>query len=610
MCGVCGVWAPNSGSEECVRITAAMRDLLSHRGPDDSNQIDWPEKGLSLGHTRLSIIDVSASSQPMTCCCTRFTLSFNGEIFNYIELRKDLDYSFQTAGDTETLLALLKLEGVNALNKVRGQFSFALWDNQSQKLMLAVDAMGVLPMYVSSNLDRVAFSSSARSIASALACSELDQTALKDLLNKRTVSAPHTPYKGIRRIGPGEIWTFTSETIERNRWSTVLEPDISDRVKKLQLNELLDQAAQRAVTSDVEIGVFLSGGLDSALVAALAKKKLSYRLKAYTAVWPVGDEFSESVAATRTAQILNLEHTFVEVTPRIWWDSLVLGTKHRDAPMGEPADPVFYALAQRASQDVKVVMTGEGADELFGCYPKYRAELLANFSIVRRFARFVGAQNFVTIPTKFKRLFSAIQIENPVDRWGQYFSTNWKFQGKESRKSMNLNGNVSGLNGLRIWDLEQWLPSALLDRADKMAMAHSLEVRPIFLDRDVVQFALSVNARRMISIFGTKRLLRRSARKILPRQLTHARKRGFPLPLSAWIRQELGPEFREVLSRQAEELDKYVTAQQRLDLLEEHLSCRGDNALKLFTLTSILLWMESLDDKRALDPCSSQQNVT
>jgi len=571
-----------------IDFSEKVSQLLLHRGPDSQKQ-RTVDSSCILGNTRLAIIDIASSEQPLTCNCGNHHLTFNGEIFNYKELRRELNYQFRTNGDTETLLAMLCTRGVDSIHLLRGQFAFALWDSNSQQLSLAVDRFGVLPLYFSDTGDNLRFSSSASSIATHDKSHDLE--TLTRLLHQRAIFSPETAYPGVRRVPHGEVWTFSKNSVEIKKWTKQVrktegnKPDLNELVRRI------NQAADRIVVSDVEIGVFLSGGLDSALVAKLVQDRVSYPLKAYTAVWSTKERYNEDESASRTAKLLKLEHHKVEITAADWWRAMEVGTAFRDGPMSEPADAAFFLLSERASKDVKVVTTGEGADELFCGYPKFRAELVSGIRGMRPILKTTHDVLNRLLNERNERLLFATSQKSQYSRFSSYFSTRWpSFSALSYSKSMNFDHH-SDLDALRDWDISHYLPSVLLDRADKMAMGNSVEVRPLYLDSDLADFALSIQARKHITFFFTKNLLKAAAKEILPEGMTVEKKMGFLTPFGSWLKSELFEPARNLLleSKSAELLP--ISTNEMKIMLEEHRNGKRDYSQRIFTLISVALWI-------------------
>ena len=595
MCGICGVWSPSG--QNSPTLTKSLMSEIEHRGPDDSGIVDFQQSNLSLGHVRLSIIDLDGSPQPMTSANKRFTIVFNGEIYNYEKLRAELNYPFQTSGDTETILALWEKEGPDCLPKLRGQFAFVIWDSESEILSFATDAFGILPIFVYDNGNTLAFSSSANSLSSQFPEITKDLEKIETLLTTRAVVAPETAYSGVRRLPPGSFWTYGKEIKKEcfwhQSWNDISASDsVSQAEKVKEIVQLLNLAADRAITSDVEVGVFLSGGLDSALIAKLAQDRLSYQMNAYTAFWPDEKKSSELDQASITARELGLKHHQIAISADDWWDGFLESSKFREGPHAEPADVVFYLLAERAKQDVKVVLTGEGADELFGGYPKNRLEQFASLSLVNRLASILLPTRIGSGGEKLGRILYALSERDSSVRWSRYFSTYWK-------SDFDLEPNTlpdselydPGVRGMRVFDFTQWLAPLLLDRADQMAMAHGLEVRPMLLSYDLANFAFTLNESDLHSGGQTKPLLRKAAKLILPSHLSSSPKRGFPIPISEWFAGPLYDKVERVLEISHPALDLVVPVETRIRLLQEEKRNPNRNSKKLFTLVSVITWL-------------------
>ena len=593
MCGISGVY-DNVNGQLAQSHVQMMNRGIQHRGPDAQDVVVPLGGNVALGHTRLSIIDLEGSPQPMTSASGRYTICFNGEIFNFKELREQTDYLFQTNGDTETILALWELEQATCLTRLRGQFAFVIWDNVEKMLSLAVDAFGILPLYVAQADGQIVFGSGMCALNTEVQEFAKDASAIPELLTQRAVSAPRTPYAGVRRLPPGSLWEISDGVVKEKFWKEpwVAKPISTNRQEKITtLLDLLNRAADRAVTADVEIGVFLSGGLDSAIMAKLTQDRLPYRMHAFTASWIGHDAESELQAASALATYLGLNHTNVTLDAQTWFSAYLESSKFRDAPHSEPADAVFYLLAQRASQDVKVVVTGEGSDELFGGYLKYKVERFAQVPLVKPIAQIANAVGFHAGDERGARLLRAIGANTDQERWDTYFATTWPKALEISLHTNEVHPSRVTAESMRIRDLNDWLAPLMLDRADRMAMAHSLEVRPIFLDVDIANFALGLSGSELVCRGKTKALLRDVASLILPEKISTVNKRGFPMPLAAWLKTDLYQQVEAILAQECPALDAHVSMPMRLRLLKDHREGKCNNTLRIFTLMSVMVWL-------------------
>ena len=593
MCGICGSWDFKDDATESV--VQSLVTSLEHRGPDSSGLKNFPKSKFAMGHTRLAIIDPFGPSQPMTSSTGRFTIVFNGEIYNYEELRKGLTYNFKTAGDTETILALWESEAELCLKKLRGQFAFAIFDEELEQITFVTDAFGILPLYVYDGDEGLIFSSTASSISKVLGTFKPDLNSIPQLLTTRAVVAPQTPYLDIRRLPPGAIWKYGKLGKTERKWAqdwSEIRPSPTDDNSHLELVKLLNTAAERAIVSDVKVGVFLSGGLDSAIIAKLAQSNLSYPMNSYTAVWPNNESDSELKEASRTAELLGLKSHIVEISAEKWWSAFEDAAQYRDAPLSEPADAVIFALSAEAKKDVKVVLTGEGADELFGGYKKNRIETLTQVPGFIELSKFLLASGVANRSEKLERLFFSCSTQEKYLRWNRYFANHWNFEFTELPTHTYDKFLEDSLRGMRLFDLENWLPNLLLDRADRLAMAHGLEMRPLFLDIDVANFALKLPSRDLYSWRRSKPLLRQAALGILPNELISRKKLGFPIPISDWFANSLSENVEAVLSQESLIMDQYVSRTERLKLFALHKSGKRLSPMKIFTLVSIMKWLD------------------
>ena len=375
MCGIAGISRFDGGPVE-VRVLDAMTDQLVHRGPDDRGV--WVDGPVGFGHRRLSIIDLAGSPQPMGSVDGRLHVVFNGEILNYREVRSRLDYPFRTAGDTETLLAGFDTYGPSLVEHLSGQFAFAVHDRKDGSIWLYRDRLGILPLYYWLDDNRLVFASEIKAILPALAQRpQVDQQGLAAYLAHRSVPAPGTLFAGIRKLKPGHRLHVTRDGAHHiQRWWSIPEADGTERIPadlaRRRVEEALRASVQRNLVADVPVGAYLSGGVDSSLIVALMTQLVGSE-KVHTFSAGFGDaEYDEVHHALRVSQYLGTTHHEVTVTtddferlwPRLTW--------HRDAPISEPADIAVFRLAELARQQVKVVLSGEGSDELFAGYPKYR----------------------------------------------------------------------------------------------------------------------------------------------------------------------------------------------------------------------------------------------
>jgi asparagine synthase (glutamine-hydrolysing) len=579
-----------------------MMQALGHRGPDDS--AIWRDGSIGFAHTRLSIIDLEGSRQPMAL--DGHVLAYNGEVFDYRDLRARLGGAFASGGDTEALLRLLARDGIPGLAGIDGQFAFAWFDSHERVLRLVRDPLGVLPLYYAHDGHQIAFASEPKALLAVRPeLRAVDPDSLADYLVHRSVPAPYTLFQGIRKVEPGHVVAVSADGRFRDEayWRVPnREPDetISARDAIARTERALVRSVSNRLVADVPVGAYLSGGLDSSLIVALATAQGHARLNTYSAGF-ADRRFDElPFARTVSAQLGTTHHEVVVGADEFaaLWEEL---SWYRDAPLSEPADVAVYKLARLARQDVKVVLSGEGSDELFGGYPKYRAVRIA--CMLERLPLIKPAAERLqrALPRSLSRLrvpLRAVAASSPAERQRAWFSA---FSEPElarltshrgHRRHVAINDGLRGdaVQQLLYYDCHTWLADNLLERGDRMSMATSVESRPPFMARDVVETAFALPSRFKAGGRTTKWVIKQIARKYLPAQIVDRKKVGFRVPLDRWFRGEIQDFARAtLLARNAfvcEVFDRRaVTA-----IVDDHTSARRDEEMKLWILLSLEMW--------------------
>lgn len=608
MCGIAGV-LDTSGrvgvSEDRLR---AMARVLHHRGPDESSV--WLNERLGLAHTRLSIIDLSASHQPMHSVDGKWTLAFNGEIFNFRELRKDLDYPFRTDGDTEVLLAGLVLHGVDFVRRLRGQFAFAAMHHQSGTMHLVRDRLGVLPLYYRQDGDCIVFASEVKAINEYVDDQpSVDIHSLDAYLTGRSVPAPFTLFRDVAKLQPGhrcEVTASGEVTIHRY-WNL---PPVERRTHT-DLGRLVDETDQAirgavaaALVADVPVGSYLSGGVDSSLIVAIMKRlRAGGPVETFAAGF--GDpRFDELKWARKVSEHVGTNHHEVTVRPADFvslWPKL---TWHRDAPVSEPADMAVFRLAQLARQHVTVVLSGEGGDELFGGYPKYRfAPWMAAARRVPPVLRSaVGEFLDPRLPQRLARprvMLRALAGKTELDQYATWFapftrSERTALLGGEPPhdRLRTIPAGADAIDRMLRHDVASWLADNLLERGDRMSMAASLELRPPLLDHQLAEFAFRLPSALKVRRGTPKWLLKEVARRYLPTEIVDRRKVGFKVPLDDWFRTALRDEAWDRLTGPSSFVASTLDKQAVTGLLKRHDSGRYNEESRIWTLLSLEVWHE------------------
>ena len=613
MCGIVGIFHKD-GRPVDELVLRRMAGELIHRGPDAEGY--WTGSGgIGFGHRRLSIIDPNGSPQPMRA--GPIHVCFNGEIFNYRALRKQLEqggYRFQTEGDTEVLLALFLREGEALVDRLEGQFAFAIWDERTQELWLFRDRLGVLPVYYHWDGSSLVFASEVKALLKGLATSpEVDDASLGDYLFYRSVPGPDTLWRGVSKLQPGSrlrmVRTRNAPSVEVY-WQLPTAKAASEVLPERAVEQveaaLLDAVSNRLV-ADVPVGAYLSGGVDSSLIVALMTE---LRGTAGVETFAAGFDdprFDELPYAREVSRLLATRHHEVVIQPTDFQDLWHRLTWHRDAPISEPADLAIFCLARTARErSIKVLLSGEGSDELFAGYPKFkwaaRAGLADLVPAAIREPSFRTLERALPVASERARIMlRAMSAPSEADRFQAWFSP---FTGYEKKR---LFPDLHGREGHReIWnrargdlisrmlyfDCHTWLVDNLLERGDRMAMAASVESRPPFMDHRLVELAFSLPSSVKIRSGQSKWVVKEVARKRLPASIVDRKKVGFRVPLDAWFRSGLREMSHDLLLRRESFVAGRANRPELEKLLEDHGRGRRNEEIRIWTLLCLEVWHE------------------
>ena len=612
MCGICGVF--NFGTHEPVDPAQLKRatDAMVHRGPDDEGF--YLEGELGLGSRRLSIIDLPGGHQPLSNEDGSLWIAFNGEIYNYRELRRGLEdrHQFRTASDTEVILHLYEEHGAGLLEHLRGMFAFALWDKRQRRLLVARDRIGIKPLYYLAESRRLAFASELRALRQLSPRPlEIDPQAVYDFFGFRYVPAPQTFYRGVRKVLPGHFLIVDADGIRQERyWDLPGEDEtpLAAEEYAAQVLETLRESVRLRLVSDVPIGVFLSGGVDStALVALMAD--LGVRPLRTFSVGFEEEQYSELPYARRVAERFQTEHTEVILRARDLADELQRLVAFRDEPVAEPTDVALYRMSLKAAETVKVVLAGEGSDELFAGYPKYAADRLAG--LVSAFPQEVTRTIVRWLPYRQRRVklaLEALAIPDEAERSATWFAS-FSRQEREALFSPDFLARVDLAHPARVFaqyleqvrdrpplkrmlyaDLKVWLPDNLLLRGDQMTMAASIEERVPFLDHKLVELAARIPVRLLTQGFRTKVLLRQALRPYLPPETLRRRKVGFTVPVGPWFKQTLNSFVADLLLSPDARSREYFNVANMENFVREHFDGVRDRQKQIWALVNFELW--------------------
>jgi len=629
MCGVAGIVKFDSGISPQRASLKRMCDSLSHRGPDDEGQIVYGQAG--LGHRRLSIIDIEAGHQPMSNNTGKCWISYNGELYNFKELRSDLEAEgceFRTRSDTEVVLRCYEVYGDSFLGRLQGMFAFAIWDGDSDKLIIARDRLGIKPFYYQITDSEIIFASEIKGVLAAKRTKPaFNKEVLPEYLANGFVSGDRTFFVGIKKLLPGRMLTWSKESgLEEQRyWDAPTNTENTRRSINTLARDLrhrLADSVRSHLMSEVPLGVFLSGGLDSSGLAAIVTSMRTEPLCTFS----VGFEeqgFSELDYARSVAEAIGSNHRDVVISSSDFFGVLPSLIWHEDEPIAFPSSIPLYFLSKLAGQYVKVVITGEGADELFLGYNRYRvAEMNTRLgkawvacvpAVIREKVR----RLIPRLPRKAKRIaersFLArnngirdTYFENfsvfPESLRNRVLSSEIDYKEDPHGLAMKIYSDTEGtvLNKMMHADIETYLVELLM-KQDQMSMAASIETRVPFLDHEFVEYAVRLPDRFKIRWWRTKAVLREAFRDLIPKEILTRKKMGFPVPVGEWLRTKHWKIIEDfVISRRAMErglFDPEVLTQ----LAEDHRTGKENHGDRLWLLVGLEIWQRIyIDGETAL----------
>lgn len=570
MCGITGAFAFTEPGKEKLHFTKNATASLIKRGPDSEGL--FSNENISLGHRRLSIIDTSVNgAQPMSDNSGRYTIVFNGEIFNYKELKKQLlakGIAFSSESDTEVLLQLFINEGEKCFTKLDGEFAFAIYDNAEKTLTLCRDRYGIKPLYYYVNEDNYIFASEMKAIQQYNCNFSIDISSLQTYLHLNYIPSPQTIYNEVKKVKAGHyIKVEGNKTITDKAYyepALASPPDISYESAKLKLRELLTSSVQNRMIADVPLGSFLSGGIDSSIIAALASQQTKH-LNTFSIGFKDEPYFDETKYAYAVAKKINTEHTVFSLTNDDLYANLNSVLDYIDEPFADSSALAVYILSHYTRKHVTVALSGDGADELFGGYNKHTASL---FSLKK------GLPNQLLKHTSFlwdvlpksrnsnigNKLRQASKLSEGLNLGNK--ERYWRWAGFSDNKTNNpllLNSTdyeqekqeivkyiTHDFNSWLLTDIKLVLENDMLVKVDRMSMANSLEVRVPFLDHKLVDFSLQLPVSFKISGKNRKRILKDTFADLLPPEILNRGKKGFEVPLLKWFRNELKPAIENI----------------------------------------------------------------
>ena len=601
MCGFVGFTNNIPNTRE---VLERMSESITHRGPDSHGE--HIDEGVALGFRRLSIIDLSNGSQPLYNEDGTVVLVFNGEIYNYQPLREELlsySHSFSTETDSEVLIHGYEQWGKELLGRLRGMFAFVIWDKKRGELFGARDFFGIKPLYYTSMGGAFIFGSEIKSfLHHPLFVKELNTDALETYLTFQYSACEETFFKGVKRLLPAHYFVYKDGIMKTERyWSVDFLPDegpgLEDWVNKI--SDTFKDSVEAHKIADVEVGSFLSSGVDSSYVAAVADVD-----KTFTVGFGEDERYNEIGYAKEFSKYIGKENISKVITPEEYWSEFPKIQYHMDEPLADPAAVALYFVCQLASKYVKVVLSGEGADEIFGGYNIYKEP------------DDVAIYNAVPMP--IRRMIGNIASRFPHKRGVNFFIRRGKtleerFIGnayifsEEERKAIlkiktsapdayaltkpfyDMVRDKDNLTKMQFLDLNMWMTGDILLKADKMSMANSLELRVPFLDREVMALAQRIPKRYRVTRENTKYAMRLAAQRACPKETADKKKLGFPVPIRVWLKED---KYIDIVKKEflSENSKKFFNTDSLIKLIEEHRSGEYDRSRKIWTVYTFLVW--------------------
>lgn len=610
MCGHVFLYSKNDNVNE--DLLSELTEKINHRGPDDTGL--FVKDNIGFGFKRLSIIDLSHGHQPLSK--KESTIIFNGEIYNHEDLRAELitkGYEFNTGSDTEVLLTSYLEYGKSAVKDLRGMFSFVIYDESTNTIFGARDHFGIKPLYYTENDEYIAFSSEYKALLPIVKEENVDDKSLQNYLSFQYVPRYKTMMEGIKKVPNGTCFTIEDNEIKFEKYFEAKFINEKE-VTKEDVYNILNDSVKHHMISNVEVGTFLSGGIDSTIIAALASK-INPKIKSFSVGFEV-DGYNELNVAKKTADVLGIENIQIRVTQDDYIKSLPKVIYSLDDPLADPSCVGIYFLSKEARKHVTVVLSGEGADEFFAGYNIYK--------------EYEAVKPFLSLPKGLNKTLNKIFIKMPELRGKNYllrattplekrYIGNAKiFENNEVKSIINkyddnntyskvVRGlyrdckrkNYDYVTTMQDIDINTWLEGDILLKGDKMSMASSIELRVPFLDKEVFNVAKNLRLDQKISNRNTKVLLREAFKDIVPQHMVEKKKLGFPTPIRVWLKDDLGKYVKNVITES--KTDDIINKEYAIDLLDEHIKGSKDNSRKVWTVFVFCLWHQIFIEGKKVD---------
>lgn len=618
MCGICGVF-DKRGEPVSSELVQKMMATITHRGPDGEGK--YVSGQIGLGHRRLSIIDLAGGAQPISNEDDSLQVIFNGEIYNFIELRGELEkkgHVFKTRSDTEVILHGYEEWGLDCVSRFNGIFAFALWDSNRKRLFLARDHLGVKPLYYVVLGSRLVFASEIKALLADPECPRaVDLSALAQLFTLRYVPSPRTLFDRIKKLPPAHWMVVDSSGVTIRRywnWTPQIRSEVDEGQLIEQYQALVEDAVRLQMRSDVPVGLFLSSGIDSGALLAIMTKYTDKPVQTFTIGFEQGEETNETADAREMARSFGADHSEMMVSPadyanyygRYLWDL--------EEPVGNETAAAFYFVSLITSRKVKVALTGQGADEPWAGYHRYIGVKLSDvyrrlprfltegliprtverFSKNERLKRGAASLNEPDVLTRFVKIYSFFSSDMKARLYKPWLQQEISTNGREAREALGrLQADVANLDPLTQMlyiDTRANLPDDLLMVGDKTSMANSLEARVPFLDYRLVEFIETLPPDLKLHWFRGKYLHKRAMEKWLPKKVVYRKKKGFENPVDLWLRGSMCQYVGDCLLTEKAAVNRYFDRSFMRQLVQDHEAARQDYLRHIYLLMSFEMW--------------------
>jgi len=622
MCGIAGIIRPDSLKAD-RKILKQMCDSLIRRGPDDSGYYTYDEFG--IGMRRLKIIDIEGGHQPMISENGRYVIVFNGEVYNYIEIRRKLIQKgriFKTRSDTEVVLQAFEEYGEKSIQEFRGMFSFAILDRYERRCVIVRDRLGIKPLFYYRDEEMLLFASEMKAILPYCSKLTLNHEAIANYLTFAYIPAPMTIYNEVKKLEPGRILEYkNSEVVIRRYWNLNFTPELEQKSEEeliYDFEKILMESLQLRLRSDVPVGAFLSGGLDSGLIVALLSKASSKKVDTFTIGFVGNTRDDEREYAREIADMYQTTHHEFELNPQMTHliPDIIAAF---DEPFGDVSTIPTYMVSKMASKHVTVALSGLGGDEILAGYERYVGYLLANKvgnllphqipltlqKLLMLIPEPAHGNNRIHHAKRFVRSLSYNHSERYLNIIAllseDMIGTVTKIDGRKSFSAIKkrferifLNGGTRDALSCALYaDTAQYLPDDILCNTDRLSMWHSLEVRVPYLDHKLVEYCAKIPTNLKIKGMKKKYLLKKVAAKYLPEKTVHRRKRGFTCPMSEWLKKDLRNMCYDILESGKIKQEGIFDANKINEILQAHFSGRAMNDTLIWSLLIFECWFQS-----------------